>query len=85
MGLCLARCDEMQERRRDAVSRAEFDDLVEKVDANTSLTKESVDLAKEVKGLLLGFKVMMHIGKWVTVIATMIAAVAAAWHSIKGG
>lgn len=75
----------MHERRRDAVTRAEFDALVEKVEENTELTRESVELTKEVKGTLLGFKVMMHIGKWVSVIATMIAAVAAAWHSITKG
>lgn len=73
------------ERRRDAVSREEFNALVDKVDANTILTGESVELTKDVKALLLSFKVMMHIGKWVTVIATMVAAVLAAWHSVKGG
>lgn len=75
----------IQERRREAVTRTEFDDLVKKVVDNTSLTAESVALSREVKALLLGFKVMMHIGKWVTVIATMIAAITAAWHGLKDG
>lgn len=75
----------MPERRQDSVTRAEFDSLVRKVDANTVLTHESVELAKDVKGLLLSFKVMAHIGKWVTVIAAMFAAVIAAWQSMRGG
>lgn len=79
MGLYLARIEDMPnsgiERRRDSVSREEFDNLVDAVSENTELTKD-------IRGLLLSFKVMMHIGKWVSVIATMIVAVAAAYHAL---
>lgn len=75
----------MSERRRDAVTRREFDELVRKVDRNVELTEENTIITKDVRDLLASFKVMAHIGKWVTVIATMCAAVAAAWHSITKG
>lgn len=55
--------------------------LVAKVDETMRLTHENTEITKDVRDILGSFKVMMHIGKWVTVIASMFAAIFAAWKS----
>jgi hypothetical protein len=65
--------DERREEIRRAVdienliTRTEFNTIIEKVEENTALTKE-------VHEVLCGLKMMAHIAKWVTVIATMVTA-----------
>jgi hypothetical protein len=77
---------DMSEERREEIRRAvdienlitrtEFETLLGKVEENTALTKE-------VHEVLCGLKMMAHIAKWVTVIATMVAAIIVAIkHSV---
>jgi hypothetical protein len=73
-----------RERRKDHVTRAEFDELraqctglAVKLDETADEVKRNTAITEEVRNILASFKVMAHIGKWVTVIAGTVTAVVA--------
>lgn len=76
--------DNYIERRANSVTRAEFTELKTNVESVKVALVENTEMTKDIKALLYSFKIMMHIGKWLSVIALTFTATVAAVKSGMG-